>query len=674
MVSFQSGCDPINIDFPKLFCYFNGVIGIILMDRTFKYYILPFGISLIAVIIYLVTAAPSMLWEDAFNFVDASVHLDVNLPPAPLYVLIGHFFTLLPFGSDIFRLQLFSAISAATSLFLLYRIIIWIGEQVIDNKTDPSKIRLITVSGIFGTLSLAFSYEYWSQAQNTDKYTFEVCLGLIILYLLTISIKTSRKIFQLFLAATFIFGLATGTDPVIFSFLPSIILVFWYNRKILNAKRLTLLMLTFLAGIILVYSYVPLMAQRNAFLNYGDAGLWTIATGLKQNSNQNGFTGSLQTSLNSAWNFFYMLEIDFTPFILPFIILGGWYLLTRRKDMFFLFISIIVTNFLLSVLYLSGNQDSWYLISDVGFAIFAGIGLLWLGQKLSHEWLLLIIFLISFSPLIYWWSSLDRHKWEIADDYMYNLYKPIQEPAIVLGAGDLFINETDYIHDDSNYKPDIIPVYNFFYSEYNYTQNLQKVTNLQMPVVTNYYPPDADNYSRFVNDFIALNIAKYNIYMDYPMLNIDIPGILSTPDGTASFKLDNTRYKLVPAGLVYKVVPLENNQQPDLQDFNFQSSNNFPINKPVLEEQIYNNQLNDLITEYAFAYITAGNYEAYVGNTKLSMTYYQKGYALDPNNEAILNTLETYYAKVISSTPTGSQLNQQATALLNKIESNSGQK
>jgi hypothetical protein len=103
--------------------------------RKNKLLLIPLGLSLLAFIIYLSTAAPSMAWLDTLNFVDASVTLGVNGPPAPFYVFLAHFFTLLPFGSAIFRLQIFSALVASAALFLLYQIITWTGEQITRSNT-----------------------------------------------------------------------------------------------------------------------------------------------------------------------------------------------------------------------------------------------------------------------------------------------------------------------------------------------------------------------------------------------------------------------------------------------------------------------------------------------------------------------------------------------------------
>src|SRR6266567_9531269 len=91
--------------------------------------ILVVVIALVCIAIYLYTAAPFMLWLDAPRFVAAIVTLGIALPAEPVYVFLAHWFTYFPFGSVVFRIQVFSALLAGGSLLLLYRLVIRILEK-----------------------------------------------------------------------------------------------------------------------------------------------------------------------------------------------------------------------------------------------------------------------------------------------------------------------------------------------------------------------------------------------------------------------------------------------------------------------------------------------------------------------------------------------------------------
>src|SRR6266581_1565751 len=154
--------------------------------------ILPISIALFSVAIYLYTAAPFMLWEDAPRFLAAIITLGIARPVDPVYVFLAHWFTYLPFGSVVFRVQFFSALLAGGSLLLLYRLVIRILKIPIPlhlTKKQLKKIRkssyqhpelsiqrftlpneyTIMLAGIFSMSVLAFSYQFWSQAQNVNN-------------------------------------------------------------------------------------------------------------------------------------------------------------------------------------------------------------------------------------------------------------------------------------------------------------------------------------------------------------------------------------------------------------------------------------------------------------------------------------------------------------------------
>src|SRR5216684_2185321 len=86
--------------------------------------ILVVGIALVCVAIYLYTSAPFMLWLDAPRFVAAIVTLGIALPAEPVYVFLAHWFTYFPFGSVVFRIQVFSALLPGASLLLLYSLVV----------------------------------------------------------------------------------------------------------------------------------------------------------------------------------------------------------------------------------------------------------------------------------------------------------------------------------------------------------------------------------------------------------------------------------------------------------------------------------------------------------------------------------------------------------------------
>src|SRR6266567_7759107 len=108
--------------------------------------ILVVVIALVCVAIYLYTAAPFMLWQDAPRFVAAIITLGIAKPAEPVYVFLAHWFTYLPFGSVVFRVQFFSVLLAGGSLLLLYRLVIRILKIPIPIQLTKKQLKKIRKS------------------------------------------------------------------------------------------------------------------------------------------------------------------------------------------------------------------------------------------------------------------------------------------------------------------------------------------------------------------------------------------------------------------------------------------------------------------------------------------------------------------------------------------------
>src|SRR3989344_6962869 len=83
-----------------------------------------FTLWVVTLTVYFKTLSTSILYIDAGTMVAGAASLGIPNPPGfPLYMLIGHLFTWLPFGNDLFRIQLFSIVSSLVTLTLVYFLI-----------------------------------------------------------------------------------------------------------------------------------------------------------------------------------------------------------------------------------------------------------------------------------------------------------------------------------------------------------------------------------------------------------------------------------------------------------------------------------------------------------------------------------------------------------------------
>ncbi len=151
-----------------------------------KYFLsLSISATLISLIIYWITKAPTFSFWDCGEFIAASYIMGVPHPPGyPLYIILGRFISLLPLSPDIaVRVNLLSVFGATASVLVAYWLILratlgW-GENV------PGGLRKIGagIGALAGSIIMGFSYTFWSSAVEAEVYTLSMFLMLLANYL-----------------------------------------------------------------------------------------------------------------------------------------------------------------------------------------------------------------------------------------------------------------------------------------------------------------------------------------------------------------------------------------------------------------------------------------------------------------------------------------------------------
>ena len=103
------------------------------------------GIFGSTLIVYILTLSRSVYFGDSGELIAVARTLGIAHPPGyPLYTMIAHLFTYLPFGNLAFRVNLFSAVTSSLTIVVVYFICLKL-----------TKNRLASISA---SLFLAFSY------------------------------------------------------------------------------------------------------------------------------------------------------------------------------------------------------------------------------------------------------------------------------------------------------------------------------------------------------------------------------------------------------------------------------------------------------------------------------------------------------------------------------------
>ncbi len=179
--------------------------------------------SLVVLLGYLVTLAPSVTFWDAGEFIAAAKTLGVPHPPGtPLFVMVAHVWAmLLPIGEYAWRLNLLSAICSAIAAgcwFLVAYTSVARGSEhdsPLADRSSPSSDRrspLALGAGWSAALVTAFSFTMWQNSIETEVYA--VAMMIIALAAWTVTrwreARTSGHGARLLLVLLYLGGISIG--------------------------------------------------------------------------------------------------------------------------------------------------------------------------------------------------------------------------------------------------------------------------------------------------------------------------------------------------------------------------------------------------------------------------------------------------------------------------------
>ena len=191
-------------------------------------------VFLSALVVYAITVQPTMSFWDCGEFLACAYTVGVPHPPgAPLHILVGRLFTMMPFFQDIgLRMNYLSVISSALSALMLYLVIVRVIRNWKGNVENTFDKFVIVISAVIGALSLAFSDSFWFNALEAEVYGFGTFLLTLSVYLLMVWWDNADKpnSDKYLLALAFVCGLALGIHLLVIQIVFIAGLMFYFRR------------------------------------------------------------------------------------------------------------------------------------------------------------------------------------------------------------------------------------------------------------------------------------------------------------------------------------------------------------------------------------------------------------------------------------------------------------
>lgn len=230
-------------------------------------------VFLFSFIIYYMTIAPTVSYWDCGEFIACSFKLAVPHPPgAPLYLLVGRIFTLIPLFEDIAkRVNFISTISSAFTVMFLYLTIVIMLRQILKEQKEGFMQYVPYLGGIIGALTFAFTTSFWFNAVEAEVYAPSMLFTSMVVWLIMFWSERSEEVGneKYLLIIMYLVGLAIGVHLLNVLALPMVFLIIYYKKYPINKNTFMYLvvvglMLTGLVYPVLVQG-IPIVAEIGGF-------------------------------------------------------------------------------------------------------------------------------------------------------------------------------------------------------------------------------------------------------------------------------------------------------------------------------------------------------------------------------------------------------------------------
>jgi len=336
-------------------------------------------------VLYIVTCAPTILWQDSGRFVYRIWHNDIQgklgLALAhPLYIMIGIAAKYIPLGDLAYRVNLISAVFGAVAvanIFLLLRL--WLGKSV------PAVIAAIT---------FALSHTFWYHASIAETYTLYIALltGELIMLL---RYMQSSKIGYLYWLGL-LNGLAIANH--MFASIPllcyGVFFVMLLAKKRIGFGHLAIVVLLWIIGAA-PYEYLII---KNIIRSGGFTG--TALSAVFGNSWQKAVLNT-SISIKIVWENMIFILLNFpTPnLLLLFVGLFGLYKYCPAKAFSNVVLVLLVLFFLFAFRYTVPDRYAFFMPFYCIASVLIGLGVYVVHKRISSKVFVYLVLIFAFLPI-----------------------------------------------------------------------------------------------------------------------------------------------------------------------------------------------------------------------------------------------------------------------------------
>ena len=662
------------------------------------------AVFVVALLLYTVTLAPTVTLVDSGELIVAARGLGVAHPPGfPLWVVLAHLASLLPFGNIAARINfssaLFAALACAMLTLVVAELLITVSSFATPKRTSKAaqqsrKREDLTCGGfvIFAPavgagLFMAFSRTLWSYATITEVYALNALLILAVFFLV---LRWRRRIVDArsngssavtahdvwIYAAAFVFGLAMGVHHVTVALtLPAIAVVVYRTQglRFFTSRRLLYTALISIAGLVAVYAYLPLAASRSPVMNWGNPRsfqeIWWHITGRQYRV----FFSFSPATMGAQFVEFCRMALREFGFpwlpVAPLLAFAGFASACKRdRTAFWFLLLIVIADLAYCLSYeIAEDKDAYYLPAFISMAIAAGFGIRWFIQVAGarrtpmatpHLVGAIAIVLTSATAFAANWPFNNRRHYFIAEDYVENLFSTIAPDGLLLTQDWQVVSPMFYAQEIEQRRRDVKVVdinllrrsWYFDYLQHAHPGLMDRSREKIDPYVEllKQWERDPGSFSR--NEELTQRISMAFLEMIQSMVRNEIKfaPVYITNDVLSADKTNSyltqwipQTYQLLPQGLVFNLAT----------DQSFHDSPDPHLRTRGLADVAVRSASDDVVTlkvlpAYTRMLINRGRYLALFNQHERAILAFKEALALDPNLAAAQQGLAESTAKL----------------------------
>lgn len=473
-----------------------------------------------ALFLYAWTLAPTVTLVDSGELIVVARSLGIAHPPGfPLWVMLAHLASLVPFGSVALRINfssaLFGALAAgAITLVVAELMVIASSVRTSDRRQGKkgarrsknvgpaakdaavgeegrSRFLLVLAPALAAGLLMAVSRTLWGYSTVTEVYALNTLIILLIFLLMLrwrrCIISDGRRIDanaarhappiadydSLLYAAAFAFGLALGVHHVTVALtLPALAVIVYGTEglRFFRSKRLVYAAIISIAGLLAVYAFLPVAAARAPVINWGNPrSLETIWWHITGRQYQSYFSFAPKMMAEEFATFARMALREFGPWWLPLglvlAVAGFGSTFKRDRTTFWFLFCVVGANLAYGLGYsIAEDKDAYCLPAFAALAIAAGLGVRWLiqfilsrGLRVERASLVAVLLLVAvpLTALTGNWPFNNRRHYFIAQDYVTNILSSIEPDGLLLTLDWQVASPMLYAQEVEKRRPDV---------------------------------------------------------------------------------------------------------------------------------------------------------------------------------------------------------------------------